>query len=142
MARVEVVQRLLLREALRRLAVSPSGAAGELHQVLRVALVHDREVRRQPGRCAEPAEQPVPDGVERAAVHPRARRADQPLGAREHLLRGAAREGEEQDALGGDAALDEVRDAMDERARLARARARDDQQRRVAEAWRRAPARR
>ena len=58
---------------------------------------------------------------------------DEPLGAGEHLLRGAAGEGEQEDALGRDAALDEVRDPVDERARLAGARAGDDEQGPVAE---------
>ena len=51
----------------------------------------------------------------------------------EHLLRGAAGEGEEEDALRRDAALDEVGDAIDERARLPGAGAGDDEQRAVAE---------
>ena len=89
--------------------------------------------RGEAGRGAELSEQPVPGGVERSAVHPRAAPTDESLGAGEHLLRGAAREGEEEDALGRDAALDQVRDAVDERARFARARAGDDEQRPVAE---------
>ena len=50
----------------------------------------------------------------------------------EHLVGGAAREGEEEDALGRDAAFDEVGDAVDERARLPGAGAGDDEQRTVA----------
>ena len=137
-ARVQVVERLLLREALRRLGEAQR-AAGELHQVLRVALVHDGEVGRQAGGAAELAQEPVADRVEGAAVHARARGPDEPLGAREHLAGGAAGEGEQEDALGRDASLDEVRDAVDERARLAGARAGDDQQRARRRRWRRAP---
>ena len=132
MPRVEVVQRFLLRESLRRLAETER-AARELHQVLGVALVHDGEVRGEAGRRAELSEQAMPDGVKGAAVHPRAGGADESLGAGEHLAGGAAREGEEEDALRRDAALDQVRDAVDERARLARAGAGDDEQRPVAE---------
>jgi hypothetical protein len=73
------------------------------------------------------------DGVKGATVHPRARGADQALGAGEHLSGGAAREGEEEDPLCRDAALDQVRDTVDERARLPRAGAGDDEERPVAE---------
>ena len=130
--RVDVVKRLLLRESLDFASAIPELRAGELHQVLGVALIHDREVLGEAGGGSVAAEQPVRGGVKGPAVHARARAADQPLGAREHLLRGAAREGEEQDALGRHAALDQVRDAVDERPRLARAGAGDDEQRTVA----------
>ena len=58
---------------------------------------------------------------------------DEAFGPREHLACGAAREGEEEDALGDDSPLDQGGDAMDERARLPRAGAGDDEQRTVAE---------
>jgi len=53
------------------------------------------------------------------------------LGAREHLLRGATREGEDEDAVGINAAIDEMRDAIDKRAGLPRAGAGDDEERPV-----------
>ena len=53
--------------------------------------------------------------------------ADQPLRPRQHLLRCASRERQEQNSLCLDAALDQVRDTIDERARLASASARDDE---------------
>jgi len=77
------------------------------------------------------SQQSMPDRVERSAVHPRARRPHQPLRARQHLVRGAAREREQQDAFGSDAAIDEMRHAIDERPRLARSGARYDEQRTV-----------
>ena len=129
-ARIHVVQRLLLREALLLLGESERRAR-ELHEVFGVGLVHDREVRRESRRLSEPAQQPVRGRVEGPAVHGAARAPDQPFGAAEHLLRGATREREEQDALRTDAALEQVRDAIHERAGLARPRARDDQQRAV-----------
>ena len=47
----------------------------------------------------------------------------------QHLLGGAAREGQQQNALGRDALEQQMRDAMRERVGLAGARARDDEQR-------------
>jgi hypothetical protein len=126
------VERLLLRKPLGRLAETEC-TAGELHQVLGVALIHDSEVRRETGRGAELSEQPMTDGMKGPAMHPGASGADQSLGAGEHLAGGATREGEEEDPFGRDSTLDQVRDAVDERARLARAGAGDDEQRRVAE---------
>ena len=65
--------------------------------------------------------------VKGAAVHARTLCADQSFGAREHLLRGATREGQEENALGSDTAADEMRHAMDERSRFSSARAGDDE---------------
>jgi hypothetical protein len=62
-ARVQVVERFLLREALGGLGEA-EGAARELHQVLGVALVHDREIGREAGGGAELAEQAMPDRLE------------------------------------------------------------------------------
>ena len=128
MPRIDVVQRLLLREPLFLLAEAEA-VAGELHQVFGVALIHDREVAREAGGRSELPEQTVARRVERPALHARRRGADEPLGAREHLVRGAAREREEQNPLGRNAALDQVGDAIDERARLAGSGAGDDEQR-------------
>ena len=130
--RVEVVQRLLLRKPLRRLREAER-TTGELHEVLRVALVHDREVGRQSRGPTELAQKPVADGMERPSVDACAAGPHQPLGAREHLARGAPGEREEEDALGRHSPFDEVSDAMDERASLARSGAGDDEQRRVLE---------
>ena len=70
--------------------------------------------------------------VKRSAVHAPAARADEAFRAREHLLRGAAREGQQEDALGARAAIDQVRDAIDERACFSRAGSGHDQERPVA----------
>src|SRR6185437_10639081 len=126
-ARVDVVQCLLLREPLLLLAVAEVGAR-ELHQVFGVALVHDREVAGQARLGAELPEQPMAGGVEGPALHPARRRADEALGAGEHLVRGAAGEGEEENALGRDAATYKVGDTIDEGARLPRAGAGDDEE--------------
>ena len=80
--------------------------------------------------------------VERPAVHARADAEPTSRSARESIsLRGAAGEGEQEDALGRDAALDEMGDAVDERARLPGAGAGDDEERAVAVRGGRAPAR-
>ena len=126
-AGVDVVERFLLGEPLGLLGVAECGAR-ELHQILGVALVHDREVRRQAAGGAVLAERAVAHAVKRAAVHPRRGRAHQPLGAGEHFLSGAAGEAEQEDAFGRGAGVDQVGDAVDQRARLARAGAGDDQQ--------------
>jgi hypothetical protein len=130
-ARVDVVQRLLLGEALGAVA-EPELGARELHEILGVALVEDREVAGEAGLGAEAPEEAVGGAVERAAVHAAAGAPDEAFRAGEHLLGDAAREGEEEDALRRDAALDEVRDAVDERARLAGAGAGDDEEGAVA----------
>ncbi len=127
MARVDVVQRLLLGEAL-GLVGEAAGGARERHQVGGVALVEDREIPRQPRLGAETPEETVRGAVERAAVHGAALAPHELLRAREHLLRRAPREGEQEDPLGTDAALDQVGHAVDQRARLARPRAGDDEQ--------------
>ena len=54
-ARVDVVQCLLARESALGVAIAKLGA-GELHQVGRISLIHDREVTRESGGLAEPPE--------------------------------------------------------------------------------------
>jgi hypothetical protein len=125
------VQRLLLREAA-RLRREAQGGAREPHQILGVAGIHDREVPRQPRLLAEDAEQPVPGRVERPPLHAPAHRPDEPLGARQHLSRGAPREGEQEDPLRRHPPVDEMRDAIDQRPGLPRAGAGDDQEGAVA----------
>ena len=85
----------------------------------------------RPGGRTEAAKQAMGGAVERAAVHLPARPADQLRRAGEHLLGGAAREGEEEDPLGGDARFDEMGDAIDERPGLSGAGAGDDEERTV-----------
>jgi hypothetical protein len=52
---------------------------------------------------------------------------DESFGARQHFLRGAAGEGQKEDALGFDPAIYEMRDSVNERARLACACAGNDE---------------
>ena len=69
--------------------------------------------------------------VESATLHLVARGADQALDSAQHLLRGAARECQEEDPLGLHAALDQVGDAVHQCPCLACACASDDQERAV-----------
>ena len=98
-ARVHPVERLLLRKALVLLSDAKAGAR-DPHEIDGVALVHDRELRRHRRAPAELAQQAVARGVERSAVHARARGAHETFGTRQHFLGGAAREGEQQDSVG------------------------------------------
>ena len=72
--RIDVVQRFLFRESLFLLAEAEV-AAGELHEIFGVALVHDGEVAGEAGLGAELAEQAVAGGVKRSALDARRRRA-------------------------------------------------------------------
>ena len=74
--------------------LEPQRRAGELHQVLGVALVHDGEVGRKSRGGPELTQQSVADGVKGAAVHTCARGSYEPFSAREHLPRCSAGEGE------------------------------------------------
>ena len=130
-ARVDVVQRLLLRESLFLLAITEIGA-GDTDAIDGIGLIHDREIAWQTRRLSEHSEQAIPGAVKGAAVHVAAQRADESLGAREHLVRGAPGEGQKKNALRLHAALEQVRHPIDERPRLARSRAGDDEQRAVA----------
>jgi hypothetical protein len=76
----------------------------------------------------------VPDQGKRTSLQPVLQQfGDDALRAARHLLRRAAREGEQQDALGRRAGDEQMRDAMRERVGLARARAGEDEERPVAE---------
>ena len=85
-------------------------------------------------RCllAEPPQQAVRRRVKRPTVDAAADAPDQALGAREHFLRRAPSEGEEEYPLRPHAAFEQDADAVHEGARLAGPRACDDQQRALA----------
>ena len=137
-AGVDVEAGGLLREP-RAAAAEAEARAGDVHEVLRVAAVHDREVRLHADVARVDAEQAGGDGVEGAAPDALggaaglvAARREHRLDPAQHLGGGAAREREQQDAPRVRAALDEVGDAVHERRRLAGAGAGDDEQRPVA----------
>jgi hypothetical protein len=109
------------------LLVEAGARAQQVHDVFRVAAVEDREVRLETEAPRGPAEHEVREGVERAARDLLAARADERRRAPEHLLRGLAREREEQDVPGIHPRLDEPGDAVHERPRLPAARAGDDE---------------
>jgi hypothetical protein len=67
--------------------------------------------------------------MEGSTVYAGARRSDELCRTAEHLLRGAARKGEQEDPVRRDPALDEMRDAIDQRPGLAGTGARDNEQR-------------
>src|SRR5690349_20619644 len=67
--------------------------------------------------------------VEGAARNLTRRAADEPLGAREHLLRSAAGERQKQDPLWFYTCIYKVGDAVDQRSRLPRSCAGDDEER-------------
>ena len=69
MARIDVVERFFFREPFFPRAEAER-ITGELHEIFRVALIHDRKVGRQAGRLSEAAKQLVTRRVKRAAVHP------------------------------------------------------------------------
>ena len=132
-ARVDVQQRRLAREAPAGLP-DPGLLAHEVQQVGGVAGVEHAEAGRQAEHGRVAAHEPMGDGVEGAAHHPpgvpAVRRAPE-VGARapEHLARGAAREGQQQHALGRRALVDQPRDPRRQRRRLAGARAGQHEQR-------------
>ena len=113
--------------------------ARDVHEVGGVGAVEHAELRLEPDARAMAAQEAVGDRVEGARpgkAHLRRHLAhDAPRAAR-HLQRGAAREGEQQDAARARALEHQVRDAVRERVGLARARAGEDQQRPRAEARR------
>ena len=130
MARVHVVQCFLLRKTLRA-GTEPQGRSRDLHQIGRVALIHDAEVTWQAGSRSEASQQPMSGRVECPAVHVPAGAPDEPLGARQHLVSGASGERQEENPLRPHTAIHEVGHAIHKRARLAAPGARDDQQRAV-----------
>src|SRR5262249_5811084 len=109
------------------LLVEPRARAEEVHDVLRVAAIEDREVRLQPEPSRRPAEDDVRERVERTARDLLAAGPDQRGRAPEHLLSGLPGEREEEDLARVHPRLDEARDAVDERARLPAPGARDDE---------------
>ena len=128
----------LLREA-EAAAAEAEGRAGDVHEILRVAPVEDREVglhadvagvdaQEARGDGVEGAAPDAPGGAARAVPARRQHRLDAP----QHLGGRAAREGEQQDAPRVGAAADEVRHAVHERGRFAGTGAGDDKQRPVA----------
>ncbi len=127
----------LLREALLRRR-QPELVAHQVHQVGGVLAVVDAEAGVEPDAAGVVAQQARADGVEGARpLQLGARQAGTVGGglredathAPAHLVRGTAREGEQQDASGVGAGGDQARHAVRERAGLARAGAGDHQQR-------------
>ncbi len=91
--------------------------------------VEDREVRTQTDAAPEPAQQPVPDGMERPAHQaPRVHRQER-LDPAQHVPRGSVGEGQEEDPPRIRAGFDQAGHTVNEGAGLARARAGDDQDR-------------
>ena len=130
----ELQEELLLLEVLRVLHELLDALA---HELLLVVLVEDGETRAHAEGASPAAEELVADRVEGAAPDARHARHDA-LGALEHLVRGAVRERQQQDALGRHALLHQIRHAVNERARLARAGGRQHEERPVAGRRRRA----
>jgi hypothetical protein len=77
-------------------------------------LVEDGEVGGEAGGGAELAEEAVGRAMKGAPLDLMGGGTDQALAAVQHLLGGAAGEGEEEEAAGGESALDEGGDAVDE----------------------------
>ncbi|OPZ09778.1 MAG: hypothetical protein BWZ08_00168 [candidate division BRC1 bacterium ADurb.BinA292] len=110
----------LLREASLALVVAEVGNAGP-DQAARVVPVEDREVARHPDALAMLAQQPAGEMVERPPPQPVHIAAGQALDPRQHLARGAVREGGQQDAAGIHARLHQPGDPVGQRPRLAAA---------------------
>ena len=87
----------------RRPALRPDQAvflAARIQQVRYVGRIDDRELRRQRERFGVLADDPVRDGVERAASDPPAGRPGLRDGPGQHVLGGPAGEGQQQDPAG------------------------------------------
>jgi hypothetical protein len=127
-SRVDLRERLLPREAALSRRV-PELFAEQVHHVGGVGLVEHCEPRGKAEGAAVEPEQPVRDGVERAAPDAAgiAMAAD-PLDPFEHLAGRPTAERQQQDPLGPDAAVEQRRDASRQRGRLARAGPGDDQE--------------
>ncbi len=97
--RVEVEQDVALREAPLERRDFAVGGRG-LEHLAGVLGVEDREVGAEPQPRPEPAQDPVPDGVESPAHEAAGVDGQQRLDPAEHLLRGLVGEGQEQDARG------------------------------------------
>ena len=111
----------------------PALVAHHVHEVGRVAAVEHAEALVEPerlGRCRRirrlAIEWKVPDQGSRTSF---CTSADDALRAARHLERRAAREGQQQDALGLGALQNQMRDPVRQRVGLAGAGARDDEQR-------------
>jgi hypothetical protein len=93
-----------------------------------VVLVVDQEARVEPGRARLAPQQPHAEAVEGGHRGPQRPPAQQPLGARAHLLGRLVGERDGQDRVGGDAPVEhQVGDAMGDDAGLAATRPRQDQ---------------
>ena len=125
-ARVDVLERLLLGESLDLGGVAELGA-GELHEIRGIALIHDGEIFREARGGSVAAQQTMRGGVESPTVYALAVAPDEAFGAREHLLRCAARKRQQEYSVGGDAALDQMRDPIDERPGFSGSGAGDDE---------------
>ena len=129
-ARVDVEQRALLREALAALGVSML-LAEEIEHVGGVARVEYPEPGGQPDCSGVLAHEVMGDRVKRAAQDAAgaARHRHERPGALQHLARGAAREGEQQNALRRDPLADEPGNPPAQCRGLTGARTGQDQQR-------------
>jgi hypothetical protein len=114
--------------------------AHQVHQIGRILAIVNGERAIEADALGELTNEARADGMERSgpreAAHPQAGRhmgsrsaIEDALGAPFHLGGGAAREGQQQDAMRVGTAHHEVRDPVRQRVGLARARPRDHQQR-------------
>ncbi len=129
-ARVDVPQGLLLGES----SLSRSNAEGgarEAQEILGIAFVENGEVTGKAGRGAELTQKPVAGCVKRPAVDTRACGPDEPLGTREHLVRGAPRERQQENTIRTNASPDQVGDTVHKCSRLTRAGACNDEERTI-----------
>ena len=131
-ARVDGDERLLARQPAPQLGpVRCRLVAGQLHEVSRVALVHDAEAVPQTQQGAVLAQHPVGDGVERPGVHlPRPGRPDQVAQPPDQLVRATPAERHQQQSLRRHATVDEPGQPGNQRPGLAGARPGHDEQRR------------
>ena len=136
-ARVDRQAGRLLRKALAA-ARQPEALAQEMEQLLGIAAIIDRESRVESDARGVQSQQPRADGMEGAAPRQTRRRLQRreaerfvqdAADAALHLERGAAREGEEQDARRVRSGEHQPGDPRRERQRLAGPGAGDDQQR-------------
>ena len=126
-AAVDGDERLLAGET--ALGAQPELDADQVHELAGVALVEDAERRVEPHRRAVLAQQPVGDGVERAAPHAAGARTDEGLGPGQHLEGRPPGERQQENALGADTSGHQAGHPRRQRARLPGAGGGDDQQR-------------
>ena len=127
---VSAINTLSIHAKLALAGAANTGDPAEVEQVGGVAAIEHGERRIERERRRVQPQDAIADRVERAG--PRQIEPREPLCAPGHLLRGAARERQQQDPPRIGPVGDELRDAMCERCRLAGAGAGDDQERRVA----------